>query len=150
MSYKVIKDIRAESEIEEFARYAADYSDDWAREQFARLNYVFTVTLAESPITWNEFYVTGLPNRGYFFASADERGVGSSIPSMMTNRPSRCCAFGTPANSRHLSDYRRRSPKGARCGCWPTSLKAASFNRLPAKAACNRRSGPARNRFRAR
>ena len=67
MTYKVIKDIRAETEIEEFARYAADYSDDWAREQFARLNYVFTVTLAESPITWNEFYVTGLPNRGYFF-----------------------------------------------------------------------------------
>ena len=66
MSYRVIKDIRAESEIEEFARYAADYSDDWAREQFARLNYVFTVTLAESPITWNEFYVTGLPHRGYF------------------------------------------------------------------------------------
>jgi hypothetical protein len=37
MTYKVIRDVRADADIEDFARYAADYSDDFAREQCARL-----------------------------------------------------------------------------------------------------------------
>ena len=48
-------------------RYAADYSEDYAREQFARLNSVFAVELAERPNTWNYFYITGAPYRAYLF-----------------------------------------------------------------------------------
>ena len=67
MTYKVIRDVVADSEIEEFGRYAADYSEDFAREQFTSLNRIFTVELAESPNTWNYFYVTGAPYRAYLF-----------------------------------------------------------------------------------
>ena len=67
MTYKVIRDVVADAEIQEFGRYAADYSEDFAREQFTRLNNIFNVDLAESPNTWNAFYITGLPNRGYLF-----------------------------------------------------------------------------------
>jgi mRNA-degrading endonuclease RelE of RelBE toxin-antitoxin system len=65
MTYKVIRDVVADAEIQEFGRYAADYSEDFAREQFTRLNNIFNVDLAESPNTWSAFYITGLPNRGY-------------------------------------------------------------------------------------
>ena len=57
MTYKVIRDVIADCEIDDFARYAADYSESWAREQFARLNRVFTIELAEAPNTWNHFYI---------------------------------------------------------------------------------------------
>ena len=67
MTYKVIRDVVADAEIQEFGRYAADYSEDFAREQFTRLNHVFNVDLADSPNTWSAFYITGLPNRGYLF-----------------------------------------------------------------------------------
>ncbi len=67
MTYKVVTDVFADREIDDFGRYAADYSEDWAREQFARLNRVFTVDLAEARNTWAHFYVTGAPYRGYLF-----------------------------------------------------------------------------------
>jgi len=67
MIYRVIRDVRAEADIEEFARYAADYSHDFAREQFTRLNHIFSVDLAESPNTWNYFYIHGAPYRAYLF-----------------------------------------------------------------------------------
>jgi mRNA-degrading endonuclease RelE of RelBE toxin-antitoxin system len=67
VTYKVVIDALADREIDDFGRYAADYSEDWAREQFARLNRVFAVDLAEAPNTWAHFYVTGAPYRGYLF-----------------------------------------------------------------------------------
>ncbi len=67
MTYEVVKDVIADAEIDDFARYAADYSEDWAREQFARLNRVFAVDLAEAPNTWAYFYITGTPYRAYLF-----------------------------------------------------------------------------------
>ena len=67
MTYKVVTDVLADREIDDFARYAAAYSEDWAREQFARLNRIFAVDLAEAPNTWAYFYVTGAPYRGYLF-----------------------------------------------------------------------------------
>ena len=67
MTYKVVRDVTADGEIDDFARYAADYSETWAHEQFARLNRVFTVELAESPNTWNHFYITGAPYSAYLF-----------------------------------------------------------------------------------
>ncbi len=67
MTFKVVRDVVADGEINDFGRYAADYSEDYAREQFARLNSVFAVELAERPNTWNYFYITGAPYRAYLF-----------------------------------------------------------------------------------
>ena len=67
MTFRVVRGAVAESEIDEFARYAADYSEDFARSQFARLNRIFAVDLAEAPNTWGNFYVTGAPYRAYLF-----------------------------------------------------------------------------------
>jgi hypothetical protein len=67
MTYRVIRDIAANAEIEDFGSYAADYTEEFARKQFSRLNRVFSVELAESPNTWNYFYITGAPYRAYLF-----------------------------------------------------------------------------------
>jgi mRNA-degrading endonuclease RelE of RelBE toxin-antitoxin system len=67
MTYKVIRDPVADAEIDDFGRYAADYSESFARKQFARLNRFFTVEIAESPKTWSYFYITGAPYRAYLF-----------------------------------------------------------------------------------
>src|ERR1700677_901654 len=67
MTFTVIRDKVAQNDIAAFGRYAADYSDDFAREQFARLNRIFSVDLAESPNTWNYFYIHGAPYRAYLF-----------------------------------------------------------------------------------
>jgi hypothetical protein len=67
MTFTVVRDTVAQNDIAAFGRYAADYSEDFAREQFARLNRIFTVDLAESPNTWNYFYITGTPYRAYLF-----------------------------------------------------------------------------------
>jgi len=52
MTFKVVRDRIAQSDIEDFGRYAANYSEDFAREQFVRLNRIFAVDLAEAPNTW--------------------------------------------------------------------------------------------------
>ncbi len=67
MTFRVVRDRIAQREIDDFARYAADYSDDFAREQFVRLNRIFTVDLGETPNAWNYFYITGAPYRAYLF-----------------------------------------------------------------------------------
>ena len=67
MTFRVVRGALADAEIDDFGRYAADYSDDFAREQFARLNHIFAVDLAEAPNTWGYFYITGAPYRAYLF-----------------------------------------------------------------------------------
>jgi mRNA-degrading endonuclease RelE of RelBE toxin-antitoxin system len=67
MTYRVLTASISQAEIDEFACYAADYSDDFAREQFTRLNHILSVDLAESPNMWGHFYITGAPYRGYLF-----------------------------------------------------------------------------------
>ena len=67
MTFKVFRDTIADAEIDDFGRYAADYSEEFAREQFVRLERIFSVDLAESPNTWNYFYITGAPYRAYLF-----------------------------------------------------------------------------------
>ena len=61
MTYKVVRAPLAQGEMARFAAYAADYSDDWAIEQFTRLNRVLSVDLAEAPYQWSYFYLTGAP-----------------------------------------------------------------------------------------
>ena len=67
MTYRVLKASIAQDEIDRFAIYAADYSDDFAREQFVRLNHILSVDLTESPNMWGYFYITGAPYRSYLF-----------------------------------------------------------------------------------
>ena len=67
MTYRILTAPIAQNEIEQFAAYAVDYSDDFAREQFARLNHILSVEIAESPNTWGYFYITGAPYRAYLF-----------------------------------------------------------------------------------
>ena len=67
MTYRVVKDPAAQAEIESFGAYAAGYSEDFAREQFTRLNRILTVELAQAPYTWGHFFITGAPYRAYLF-----------------------------------------------------------------------------------
>lgn len=67
MTYRILTAPIARNEIEQFAAYAVEYSDDFAREQFARLNHILSVEIAESPNTWGYFYITGAPYRAYLF-----------------------------------------------------------------------------------
>ena len=67
MTFRVVKDSVAQAEIDSFGDYASDYSEEFAREQFTRLNRILTVELAEAPYTWGYFFVTGAPYRAYLF-----------------------------------------------------------------------------------
>jgi plasmid stabilization system protein ParE len=67
MTYRVRIDDVALRDIERFARYLSDYSEAFASEQIERLANVFRSALAESPTTWNYFYLTGAPYRAYLF-----------------------------------------------------------------------------------
>ena len=67
MTFRVVKDSVAQAEIDNFGDYASDYSEEFAREQFTRLNRILTVELAEAPFTWGYFFVTGAPYRAYLF-----------------------------------------------------------------------------------
>lgn len=50
-----------------FASYAADFSDDFANEHFARLDHILSVELAEAPLMWRCFYGTSAPYRACLF-----------------------------------------------------------------------------------
>lgn len=67
MTYQVIISASAQADIAAFADYAADYSDEFAVEQFQKLNRILSETLAKTPTTWSTFYVTGAPYRAYLF-----------------------------------------------------------------------------------
>ena len=41
----------AQADIDDFGEYATEYSEEFAREQFTRLNRILTVDLAEMPYT---------------------------------------------------------------------------------------------------
>jgi hypothetical protein len=58
---------RAERHIDEFATYLRQYSVELAAEQIQRLNRILFVTLAEAPLTWAYFPLTGPPYRAYLF-----------------------------------------------------------------------------------
>ncbi len=67
MTYRVVIAPLAQEEIGAFAAYASEFSDDFAAEQFTRLNHILSVELAEAPLMWSYFYVTGAPYRAYLF-----------------------------------------------------------------------------------
>ena len=67
MTFRIRIDRVAQQEIDEFAVYAAEYSETWAVEQFARLSHIFSVDLAETPQRRAFFVLTGAPYRAYLF-----------------------------------------------------------------------------------
>jgi hypothetical protein len=57
----------AQRHIDEFAIYLRGYDEAFAIEQVDRVNRILSVNLAESPLTWGYFPLTGAPYRGYLF-----------------------------------------------------------------------------------
>ena len=67
MKFRVRIDPVALRQIEEFAAYLRDYSEDFAIEQIERLDRILSVNLGESALTWSYFALTGAPYRAYLF-----------------------------------------------------------------------------------
>jgi mRNA-degrading endonuclease RelE of RelBE toxin-antitoxin system len=67
MTYRVRIDPLAQREIDQFALYLRAYSEEFAIEQIERLDRILHAHLAESPLTWSYFPLTGAPYRGYLF-----------------------------------------------------------------------------------
>jgi hypothetical protein len=67
MTYTVYRSRSFDHDAEDFARYAADYSESFAREQFADLEKNLSADLAQSPNAWAYFFVTGAPYRARLF-----------------------------------------------------------------------------------
>ena len=88
MSFRVRIDPVALREIESFAAYLGDYSEDFALEQFERLRRILSTTLREAPLMWGYFPLTGAPYRAYLFRVGRRTHTGSSIELMRTLEPS--------------------------------------------------------------
>jgi mRNA-degrading endonuclease RelE of RelBE toxin-antitoxin system len=67
MAYRVRIDPVAQRQIDHFAPYLRDYSEDFAIEQIERLDRILLANLAISPLTWSYFPLTGGPYRAYLF-----------------------------------------------------------------------------------
>ena len=67
MTYRVIIDPVALTQIEQFATYLRGYSEDFAVAQIARLDHILRHNLGEAPLTWTYFPLTGPPYRAYLF-----------------------------------------------------------------------------------
>jgi len=67
MAYRVRIDPVALSQIDEFAAYLRDYSEDFALDQIERLDRIIAQNLGDSPLTWSYFALTGAPYRAYLF-----------------------------------------------------------------------------------
>src|SRR5438132_13831206 len=67
MAFRVRIDPVALRQIEQFAAYLRDYSEEFAIEQIERLDRILSVNLRASPLTWPYFAFTGAPYRAYLF-----------------------------------------------------------------------------------
>ena len=67
MTFRVRIDPVALRQIEQFAAYLRDYSEEFAIEQIERLDRILSVNLRTSPLTWPYFAFTGAPYRAYLF-----------------------------------------------------------------------------------
>jgi plasmid stabilization system protein ParE len=57
----------ARRQVDEFALYLRNYDEALAIEQIDRLNRILAADIAEAPLTWNFFPLTGPPYRAYLF-----------------------------------------------------------------------------------
>jgi hypothetical protein len=67
MTYRIAVTRRARLDLNECFASFSEYSESFAAEQTARLDYVFRDLLSHSPRTWNFFFITGAPYRAYLF-----------------------------------------------------------------------------------
>jgi mRNA-degrading endonuclease RelE of RelBE toxin-antitoxin system len=67
MTYRVRIDPVAQRQIDRFAVYLRDYDEDFAIEQIGRLDRILYANLAEAPLTWGYFPLTGAPYCAYLF-----------------------------------------------------------------------------------
>lgn len=67
MAFRVRIDPVAQRQIDAFAVYLRDFSEDFAVRQIERLDRILYGNLAESPLTWSYFPLTGPPYRAYLF-----------------------------------------------------------------------------------
>lgn len=67
MTFRVRIDPLAQREIDEFAVYTSAFSEEFAIEQFARLDEVLSRDLAQHPLWRTYFPLTGAPYYGYLF-----------------------------------------------------------------------------------
>ena len=67
MAFRVRIDPIVPRDIDEFAAYLRSYSEEFAFEPFDRLDQILLMSLAEAPLTWGYFPLTGAPYRGYLF-----------------------------------------------------------------------------------
>ena len=67
MRFRVRIDPLAQREIDGFAVYTGSYSEEFAVEQFARLDDILSRDLAESPLRSTYFVLTGAPYRAVLF-----------------------------------------------------------------------------------
>lgn len=67
MTFAIRFDDEALRDIDEFVTWQRAYSEAFALEQINRLDSVFRRSLAQSPLTWGYFFVTGAPYRAYLF-----------------------------------------------------------------------------------
>lgn len=66
-SFRIRIDPVAQRQIDEFAIYLRDCSEDFAIDQIAQLDRIIAVNLGETPLTWSYFALTGAPYRAYLF-----------------------------------------------------------------------------------
>ena len=57
----------AQHHINRFAEYLRSYNEQFATHQIERLDRIFLDNLAQSPLTWSYFALTGAPYRAYLF-----------------------------------------------------------------------------------
>jgi mRNA-degrading endonuclease RelE of RelBE toxin-antitoxin system len=67
MTYRVRIDPAALRQINQFAVYLRNYGEDFAIEQIEHLDRILRADLAEAPLTWSYFPLTGAPYRAYLF-----------------------------------------------------------------------------------
>ena len=67
MRFRVRIDPLAQREIDDFAIYTGSYSEEFAVEQFARVDEILSRDLAESPLRSTYFVLTGAPYRAVLF-----------------------------------------------------------------------------------
>lgn len=67
MTYRLRIGPGALRQIEQFAAYLSNYSEDFAIEQIERLDRILRLNLGEAPLTWSYFPLTGAPYRAYLF-----------------------------------------------------------------------------------
>ncbi len=87
MTFRVRIDPVALRQIEQFAAYLRDYSEEFAIEQIERLDRILSVNLRASPLTWPYFAFTGAPYRAYLFRVGRRTHIRSSIPWTRTLAP---------------------------------------------------------------